>query len=66
MSGFFFMLGWIFIVGGFIIEMVAMAAMGSYPIRRALPVQSPVALQAMGCTVFMGGWILLLVAELLG
>jgi len=66
MSSILFVLGWILIVGGLSIEVVAMAAMGSYPIRRALPFPSPTSLLSIGCYIFLGGCLLLGIAAIVG
>ena len=46
---------------GFLTEVVAFIAMGSYPLRRTLPFQSPLQLLSMGCAFFfLGAFILVL------
>ncbi len=42
-------------VFGMIVEAVAIIGMSSYRVRRVLPVDSPIALQAFRCTCFCGG-----------
>jgi hypothetical protein len=59
-----FSLGWAVLAGGLAIEVVAFLGMGYYPIRRALPVKSPLQLQAFGCMLFYAGFVLLVLASL--
>lgn len=40
---------------GLAIEFVAFAGMAFYPVRKALPVKSPIQLQSSGCAVFFLG-----------
>ncbi len=55
--------GILLIVLGACIEITAFAAMASYQIRRRLPIQSPIPLQAAGCWIFTPGGILLLASR---
>ncbi|MCA9053303.1 MAG: hypothetical protein KDA75_05665 [Planctomycetaceae bacterium] len=57
-------LGLAVVVIGLILEAIAFLAMVYYPLRRALPFQSPLQLQSLGCAVFAGGVLLLLVRHI--
>ena len=60
------LLGTIVVICGLLIEFVAFAGIAFYPVRRALPVQSPIQLQSVGCATFFVGVLVLFVGQLLG
>ncbi len=49
---------------GFLTEIVAFVAMESYPLRRTLPLKSPLQLLSIGCVVFFLGAFTLVLARL--
>ena len=57
-------IGMSIVVLGVIIEFVAFAAMAFYPVRRFLPLKSPIQLQSTGCAMFCLGVVTLFLARL--
>ncbi|MBL8814503.1 MAG: hypothetical protein JNL58_00630 [Planctomyces sp.] len=57
-------IGMSIVVLGLIVEFVAIAAMAFYPIRRLLPLKSPIQLQSAGCAAFFLGVVTLFLARL--
>ena len=51
-------------VFGAIIEFVAFVSMAFYPVRRILPLKSPVQLLAPGCAIFYLGVAIVILARL--
>lgn len=58
--------GVIVAIGGLVTEMVAVASMASYPLRRVLPVQSPLTLVSIGCNSIIAEITLYLIGRFLG
>ena len=57
-------IGMSIVILGLIIEFIAFAAMAFYPVRRILPLKSPLQLQSTGCALFSLGVVTLLLAQL--
>ena len=64
MSQTMFAIGISIVVLGLIIEFVAFAAMAFYPVRRILPLKSPIHLQSTGCAVLFLGVVTVFLARL--
>ncbi len=58
-------LGMGILIVGLLIEFVAFAGMAFYPVRRVLPVKSPITLQSTGCLTFYIGVLVLLGGQVL-
>jgi len=52
------------VVFGLLIEFVAFFAMAFYPVRRAIPLKSPMLLQSVGCATFVVGVVIIVVGKL--
>ncbi|QDU39343.1 hypothetical protein Mal4_36840 [Maioricimonas rarisocia] len=53
------------VIAGLVIEFVAFAGMAFYPVRRALPVRSPIRLQSAGCGLFYLGVLVIVLGQML-
>ncbi|MFN0198777.1 MAG: hypothetical protein ACKVT0_18675 [Planctomycetaceae bacterium] len=51
-------IGGVLFFAGFAIEMIAVASMAIYPLRKALPFQSPFQLQSIGCICMLLGLVI--------
>lgn len=51
---------------GVAVEFVAFFGIAFYPVRRALPVKSPIQWQSLGCLMFCGGVLLIIAGRLAG
>ena len=57
------LLGAVVALGGLAAEFVAVAGMAFYRIRRALPFNSPIDLQGIGCICFVAGVVILAIGR---
>ena len=57
-------IGMSIVVLSLIIEFVAFAAMAFYPVRRVLPLKSPIQMQSTGCALFFLGVVTVFITRL--